>query len=172
MINILIVSIGIFLLVFGISQGIQIRRIVDKNIIKYKYILIVFFISLFILGYFVFILKLLFFTEFYDLYDHVVSLVFFLGSVFVVLVIRVNRNLFLKINKQVKELGKINDELKRKNNIILEKAKICDSSEDQCLQASERLKEKIKELENLNDMFIEREERVKDLKKQIEDLKK
>lgn len=90
----------------------------DKNIVKKPCSFILILIYIFIFGYIIFLRRLMITAEAHGINEVLVSIIFFFGAVFVVLVLKANHKLIQDLTKKSLHLMKLNKELKDKTNAL------------------------------------------------------
>lgn len=160
MFNIILVLLGTFFLVYStyLCNSLKFKKTLDKNIFAKPCLAINVLIYLFICGYFIFVLYLIRHMDSNSPEDLVVSMVFFLGAVFVVIVLKVNNRLISALTERSMDLQKLNGDLKIKNNDLIKKSKALIMSEDKYKKQTEELE---KTLDDFYTMRIGMEEQMK-----------
>ena len=169
MLNVILTSLGIILLLFGVYLELKYSSVI-YSINRKLFFSTIFLICLFIFGYLFFLFDLLREGRLQSSEDLLVALVFLGGSIFVVLIIRINKILINKIiesNKKIeetnKQLNEANTQLED-NNIKLMKESVM-LEEDK-----EKITGNFMETEKLNKIMMGRELKMADMKREIEAL--
>jgi hypothetical protein len=145
MINLILVFCGAILLIYSAIKGHALNGKINTKIVKKSYAFILFLIYLFILGYVLFFVKLLSITS-SSAEDLLVSIIFFFGALFVLIVLRVNQKLLLNITEASEQLEKLNTELENKNKELRKE-------KDNLLISEEKYKKRSIELSDTLDDF-------------------
>ncbi len=111
MINIILVLSGAALLGYAIAICWALHRQVERSIIGRACIIILALTCLFMIGYLIFFVRLLVTMPQHTFDELLISLIFFFGAVFVVVVLKINYNLILNIHEKNVNLTKTNREL-------------------------------------------------------------
>ena len=151
MINLTIVSCGIILLIYSVVLCHTLNTKIDRNIVQKPSSLISILIYLFILGYVVFLWRLIITIASHNVTELLVSGIFFFGALFVVIVLRVNYKLILKLTENSLRLGELNTVLENKNKELSHKTEELKKSEEKYIKRSKELDET---LENFYTMRI------------------
>ncbi len=132
MINIALVVGGAVLLGYAVIVCLSLDKKIERNIIGPACYIVIGLICFFLAGYIFFFVRLL---ELYPLHtanELLISLVFFFGAVFVVVILNVNKKLLLSINEK-------NTRLEDANKQLTIKTKEAESSREKYREKSEEL---------------------------------
>lgn len=160
MFNIILVLMGTFFLAYStyLCKSLNLNKKIDRDIFNKPCFVIAALIYLFIFGYLVFLFYLFRHQNSNSPEDLIVSVVFFLGAVFVVIVLKVNNRLILALTEKSINLQKLNDDLNVKNQELIKKSKALIISEDKYKKQTEELE---KTLEDFYTMRIGMEKQMK-----------
>ncbi len=156
MINIILVITGIFFLIYSAFIYIKLLKLISNSVLKKWWNLLFIFVVFFTIGYSVFAYLLFIGDESVNLFiETIVSIIFFLGSIFVLFSARLIHYTLIEFKKENQKSKKISKELNQvKSNI------------------EKKIKERTEELQKLNNVMIGRELKIVELKKKIIELKK
>ncbi len=157
MTNILIVSLGVVCFIITIASYPKLLKLMTNVNLKSAWLVMLGFVISFTLGYALFIYLLLFelTIENIDLLETIVSLIFFLGAVFVVLSTQILMLTIEKFNNLNQDCQQVNDKLE----------KLKDSLD-------QKVRERTAQLERISSATINRESKMLKLKKELDSIKK
>ncbi len=150
MINLILVACGAILLIYSAILCHRLNAKIDKKVVPKPSSLILGLIYLFILGYILFLIRLAIIVASHSVIELLVSGVFFFGALFVVIVLKTNHKLILKLSENSLHLGKLNAELENKNKELQHWAEELKQSEEKYIKRSKELDD------TLNDFYTMR----------------
>lgn len=111
--SLLLTFVGIALLVHSITLAQKLSKI-NKKVDQISFSLVLILIYLFIIGYLIHLVDLIYNSAHHDLHDLIICLVFFFGGIFVIVSLKENYKLVLKLEEKSDRLETINKELQVK----------------------------------------------------------
>lgn len=146
MINIILVTLGTFILCASafVCQKLEIKKEFKKFEIFFN--LLLYLIVAFIFGYSLFLIKLFTNSDLREVHILTISIIFFAGSIFVLLSIIITDKLLKVIESKSNYLKKINSSLLKNNNELNEMSQKLIISEKKYAEKAKELEEKIEDL--------------------------
>jgi choline-glycine betaine transporter len=111
MINIILVSTGIIIMLFSVYLVIRLISLISDNALKKEWNFLFFLIGFFLIGYILYLYLLLSSNDDLMHTKILISSIFFLGALFVLVVLLITINLVKALNEDRKELNNKNKEL-------------------------------------------------------------